>query len=321
MKQQVCIAASVGLFFVTPVLAEDVLLPIPVIKPSAPVEKPKQQAQETQEESMSVEDAPSFENAQPYDYQKMRYDVYAGGIHAVTADMTLDYRHQGHYTMRFGAETRGLLGSLAPWSGTFESKGWVLPKRKLVPQTHESIATWRDEREVKTYRYDKEDGFQDITYLYVGKKPKTEIPDEELTEATIDALSATMAVMEAVSDGGECAGESEVFDGKRRYKLIFRHKGFVMLEKTRYNAYSGPAVECTAEVEPIAGKWYTKPRGWLSIQEQGRSLGTMPTVWMAQVVPNAVVVPVRVRVKTQYGTLFMHMTHYESGETVLEPLD
>ena len=259
--------------------------------------------------------------AADYDLQKMKYDVYAGGIHAVKAEMVLDYTQQGRYSMIFGAETRGLLGSLAPWVGTFESNGWILDNRNLVPQLHESVAMWRDEKEVKTYNYDKEKGFIDITTTYVGKKPKTRVPEAELTLGTTDALTATMLVMEKVSDGGNCEGESEVYDGKRRYKLIFRHKQFVMLEKTRYNAYSGPAVECTAEVEPIAGRWHKKPRGWLSIQEQGRERGTMPTVWMAQVVPNAVVVPVRVRVKTAYGTLFMHLTHYESGETVLQPLD
>ena len=73
----------------------------------------------------------------------------------------------------------------------------------------------------------------------------------------------------------------------------------------------------TVEVKPIAGRWYEKPRGWLSIQEQGRKLGTMPTVWFAQLKETATVVPVRVRVKTEYGTLFMHMTNYESGDIKL----
>lgn len=260
-------------------------------------------------------------SAQDYNLQKMKYDVYAGGIHAVKADMVLDYSQKGRYTMQFGAETRGLLGALAPWSGTFESKGWILPKRELKVNFHQSIAVWRDEREVKTYVYDKQKGFQNITTTYVGKKPKRETPEKELTENTTDALTATLMVMEKLSDGGKCEGVSEVFDGKRRYKLIFRHQNVVELKKTRYNAYGGKAVECTAEVEPVAGRWHKKPRGWLSIQEQGRERGTMPTVWMAQVVPNAVVVPVRVRVKTAYGTLFMHMTRYESDKTILKPLD
>lgn len=265
--------------------------------------------------------APKNANAPVFNFQSMHYDVYAGGVHAVKADMVLDYSESGRYSMVFGAETRGLLGSLAPWSGTFESSGWVLNGRKLVPQLHESIAVWRDEREVKTYKYDKDKGFQNITTTYVGKKPKIETPEAELTQGTTDALTATMMVMEHVSDGGKCEGESEIYDGKRRYKLIYRHQQFVMLEKTRYNAYSGPAAECTVEVQPVAGHWHKKPRGWLSIQEQGRERGTMPTVWFAQITPNAVVVPVRVRVKTAYGTLFMHMTKYESGDTILTPLD
>ncbi len=247
----------------------------------------------------------------------MNYDVYAGGIHAVKADMVLDYRDSGHYSMVFGAETRGLLGSLAPWQGTFESRGWALKDGKRVPEVHESIAMWREEREVKTYRYGKDGSFKDLTTLYKGKKPKTKIPDKDLTKGTTDALTATILTMEHLSDGGNCEGEKEVFDGKRRYKLIFKHIRFAMLEKTKYNAYSGPAAECSVEVKPVSGSWHKKPRGWLSIQEQGRERGTMPTVWMAQVTENAVVVPVRVRVKTAYGTLFMHMTRYESGDTVL----
>ena len=261
--------------------------------------------------------------ANDYDYQEVEYDVYAGGIHAVRANMIMDFTHKGRYTMGFGAETRGFLGSFVPWSGTFETRGWALPGSThiRIPEQHVSTASWRGEEETKTYRYDKNKGFKDLTTLYAGKKPRTEKTDEELTKSTTDIISATLMVMEQVSDGNNCEGSQEIFDGKRRFKLIFHHKGYVMLKKTRYNAYEGPAVECVVEVEPISGAWYKKPRGWLSIQEQGRTLGTMPTVWMAQVSENAVVVPVRVRIKTTYGTMFMHMTNYKSGDTVLSIKD
>ena len=220
--------------------------------------------------------------------------------------------------MIFSAETRGFLGSLVPWSGSFESRGWAFRDGRRVPEVHESIAMWRNEKEIKTYSYGKDGSFKDLTTQYVGKKPKKEVPKDELTKGTTDALTATILVMEHVSDGGNCEGTEEVFDGKRRYKLIFRHQGFVHMKKTRYNAYEGTAVECTVEVEPVAGAWHKKPRGWLSIQEQGRERGMMPTVWMAQIVENSVVVPVRVRVKTAYGTLFMHLKKYRSGKTYLK---
>lgn len=248
----------------------------------------------------------------------MNFEVYAGGIHAVKADMTLDYSDPGRYAMFFSAETRGLLGTLAPWTGTFESRGWAEEDGRRIVELHESIAMWRDEREVKTYNYTKDGGFQNLITKYEHKKPKTEEPDDELTKGTTDALTATILVMEHVTRGGKCEGAEDVYDGKRRYTLIFRHVQYVNLQPSRYNAYSGAAVECTVEVKPVAGAWYKKPRGWLSIQEQGRERGLMPTVWFAQVRDYAVVVPVRVRVKTAYGTLFMHMTRYESGDIVLQ---
>ena len=211
--------------------------------------------------------------------------------------MTLDYRQKGRYTISFGAETRGFLGSVAPWQGTFETKGYAFKNGRRTPELHESIAIWRDEKEVKSYHYKKNGRFKNLVTLYKHKKPKKTIPDAKLTKGTTDALTATMLVMENITRGGNCEGQREVFDGKRRYSLIFRHLRVVTLEKTRYNVYSGPAVECSVEVKPIAGAWHKKPRGWMSIQEQGRQRGTMPTVWIAQVAENAVAVPVRVRVK------------------------
>ncbi len=262
-------------------------------------------------------------SANDYDYQEVEYDVYAGGIHVVRANLVLDFTKEGYYAMGFGAETSGFLGSLVPWSGTFKTRGWALSGSDhiRIPEQHISTAKWRGENEKKIYRYDKNDGFINLTTTFVGKKPRTEYPDKKLTEGTIDVLSATLMVMEQVSDGNACEGSYDIFDGRRRFKINFHHKGYVMLKKTRYNAYEGPAVECEVEVKPIAGAWYKKPRGWLSIQEQGRTLGMMPTVWMAQVTKNAVVVPVRVRVKTTYGTMFMHMTKYKSGDTVLSVKD
>ena len=265
---------------------------------------------------------PAFaaDNPQDKSYlkQDMEYAVYAGGINAVNAHMTLDYTQKGHYSMIFDAQTRGFLGSLVPWEGIFESQGWALPDGQRIVEKHESTALWQGEKEVKTYTYSKEEGFQNLVTLYTHKKPRTEDIDPELTKGTTDVLTATMLVMEHLTNGGKCEGSSEIFDGKRRYALIFKPVQYVMLPESRYNVYSGPAVECTAEVKPIAGAWYKKPRGWLSIQEQGRARGTMPTVWFAQLRDYAIVVPVRVRVKTAYGTLFMHMTHYKSGDKDLK---
>ena len=242
--------------------------------------------------------------------QLVRYDVYAGGIHALQADLDIDLTKKGRYSLLLGAKTYGLLGKLAPWHGTFESEGWAGKTNK--PQLHKSTAVWRGEEEVKKYHYRKDGSFKEYTIKDDSNDGSPKDVDDELTQKTSDILTASLNTMQAIADGNNCEGETDIFDGKRRYTLVYKQKKEVTLESSRWNVYEGPAIECSVEVKPGAGKWYEKPRGWLSIQEQGRERGTIPTVWFANVTEGQPAVPVKVRVKTSYGTLFMHMTEYKT---------
>jgi hypothetical protein len=249
-------------------------------------------------------------------YQTMKYDVYAGGFHVVDAQLDVNAPKPGRYHLALGARTQGFLASLAPWHGIFQTDGWHDAKTGAAqPEIHQSITTWRDEEEIKTYKYNKDGSFKE--YSIKDEDPENDGSpkpvEPELTQGTTDALSATLAVMQEVASTGKCEGQDEVFDGKRRYSLIFKEVEPVVLEATRYNVYAGPATQCTIEVKPGAGKWHEKPRGWMSIQEQGRERGTMPTIWMAKMQDGGPAVPVKIRVKTEYGVLFMHLTGYDNG--------
>lgn len=60
----------------------------------------------------------------------------------------------------------------------------------------------------------------------------------------------------------------------------------------------------------------------MSIQEQGRERSTMPTIWFAKMAEGEPAVPVKIRVKTEYGALIMHLTHYKgAGKTLDLPQD
>ncbi|MEM7618174.1 MAG: DUF3108 domain-containing protein [Pseudomonadota bacterium] len=248
--------------------------------------------------------------------QKMEYNVYAGGIHALEANLTNDLSDAKKYNIVGTAKTHGILGKLAPWEGSFSTKGWKESSYK--PQEHESITTFRDETESKTYSYNKNGSFKDYVRIKKGKDKKAS-PSKDLTENTIDILSATLNTMQMVaSDKNTCKGEREIFDGKRRFKLRFDEVRKTELSKSGYNAYTGPAIECTILVIPVAGKWHEKPRGWASIQEQGRKKGSLPTMWFAVVEEGKPAIPVKARVKTDYGTLFMHLTSYQTDTKKLK---
>ena len=154
--------------------------------------------------------------------------------------------------------------------------------------------------------------------MQAGENEETKSLDDKLWQGTTDVLTASLQAMKAVADRGVCEGSDEVFDGKRRFKMVFRHKADDILTPTDYNVYEGPAARCEVEVLPVSGAWHKKPRGWASIQEQGRNKGSLPTVWLAKIDDEGPAVPVKMRVKTNYGTLFMHLVEYQNGDKAIK---
>lgn len=248
----------------------------------------------------------------PKDVQRMNYEVYAGGINAVDSELNISLLPDNRYSVEMFAATKGFLKVLAPWSGSFETHGWQL-KDKDQPELHKSVATWRGKDEIKKYSYAKDGKFAGYSIKDDENDGSAKDVDSELTQDTTDALTAVLAVMRQVGAGKACAGSSEVFDGDRRYKMTFVSEGNEELKATRYNVYQGPAEKCTVEVAPAGGKWHEKPRGWLSIQEQGRQHGQLPTVWFAKMEENGPAVPVKIMIKSDYGAMFMHLAGYTNG--------
>lgn len=252
--------------------------------------------------------------AYPKHTQLMHYQLYIGGINAVEANLNVAHTEkEDRYHLFLDAKTRGFLGKIVPWSGSFETYGWAKTENGDKPEQHESISIWRKEKEVKTYSYGKDGSFKDYKVIEAGKD-KTRPLTDELVQGTIDAMTAALQVMRAVANGQPCEGSSEVFDGKRRFKLVFNHNMDEELSTTKYNAYSGIAAKCTVEVQPVEGAWHQKPRGWLSIQEQGRENGSLPTIWLAKIHDDQPAVPVKLRINTDYGTMFLHMAEYQNGD-------
>lgn len=248
--------------------------------------------------------------------QTLVYDVYASGIHVLDATIKID-TNKANYDVTMQSRTKGFLGALVPWQGLFESRGWAGAKG-YAPELHKAVTvTGKDETETKEYTYTRAGGFQKLSVQKNGK-PRKEKFDPALAKGTTDALTATLNVLQAVADGKNCEGSSAIFDGQRRFKQVFVPQGHETLTASRYNVFSGDTAVCTVEVVPDGGAWHKKPRGWLSIQEQGRQKGALPTMWVGKITPGAPAIPVKIRIVTSYGTLFLHLAQYKNDAKVME---
>ncbi|HOO50627.1 MAG TPA: DUF3108 domain-containing protein [Alphaproteobacteria bacterium] len=246
--------------------------------------------------------------------QTMTYDVYAGGIHALNAKLAITSDDK-EYEITLSSKTRGFLKTLAPWAGVFSTTGIFDKDKHPFPKKHASISTWKSSTEEKKYTYDGQGNFKSysVSETKKDKDPVDKTPkdlDPEISKGTTDVLSATYQLLLALPQTKSCTGDSLIFDGDRSFKLVFKETNTEALKESRYNIFNGESIYCQVEVVPDKGKWRKKPRGWLSIQEQGRKIGSLPTLWLGRMNENAPYVPVKIRVKTDYGTLFMHLTSY-----------
>ena len=245
---------------------------------------------------------------------RLTYDVYAGGVHAMQANLSINQKKSA-YKLSLNVETYGLLKSLADWRGRFSSHGVRVSSALHKPRQHISEAIWRGELEKKTYNYNQAGHLISYTVIENGQNRTPEDTDPSLFKNTTDILSATLDVIDDLRVNDKGNKTRTIFDGDRNFNAIFKAAGTEILKQTKYNIYAGKSILCTIEVKPNGGKWHKKPRGWLSIQEQGRKAGTMPTIWFAKLSadPSAPYMPVKLRVKTDYGTLFMHLTSYKDS--------
>ncbi len=248
--------------------------------------------------------------------QTMTYDVFAGGIHALDAKLVIE-TDKKDYDITLSSATHGFLKTLAPWSGIYTTSGTFDVKNTPFPKEHVAMSTWKGDTEEKRYSYDGKGDFLSyhVSETDGDEEPRDKTPetiDSELTKDSTDLLSATLKLLMELPATQTCAGESIIFDGDRNFKLVFSSTTPETLKKSRYNIYEGESLSCQVEVVPDKGKWRKKPRGWLSIQEQGRKKGGLPTIWLGRMSETSPYIPVKIRVKTDYGTLFMHLTSYKT---------
>lgn len=237
----------------------------------------------------------------------LSYDVYAGGMHALSATYNKKNTN-GTYKASITAETNGFIGTLFPWTATYESHGNV-DGTSFTPKHHKSTSTWKKDQKIKDIYF--QDGA--ITKVAVTEHKKT-IENKklkpDLTTDAVDLLSATLSAFEKLNVQDDCKAETIAFDGKRKFKIKLSGGEKVTMQKSRYSTFSGDALKCTLTVEPIAGfKEKDQKRGWMAVQNHTKEHGKAPAIWLAKLEDNGPMVPVRMQIASSYGAAIAHLSN------------
>ncbi|HYD31845.1 MAG TPA: DUF3108 domain-containing protein [Azospirillaceae bacterium] len=233
---------------------------------------------------------------------KLGYGVYLGGVHILDATLRLDVTRDT-YWVEVATKAEGFVARMMPWETRAESGGDV-NATALHPQRHETMSRWRKKVRTVTLSYDGKGAVTTATKPPPAADDRDAVPERQRRN-TVDPLSGVLGVTHAVAAGQGCNRAVPVFDGRRRYDLLFTETGRRDLAKTDYSVYAGPALLCRVAFKPIAG--YPKKRENSRFWQSGPGGRPPADLWLAPVTAGGPPVPVRLETASVFGSILVHL--------------
>jgi hypothetical protein len=238
------------------------------------------------------------------DRLSLAYDVYMGGLKIIDFGLDLDLKSEA-YAIRSTVKTVGFIGWLMPWSQVAVSEG-TLAGLETRPLRHRTEGKFRDRP--RLVEIDYRDGH--VVNVVVMPPPVDDggrdvVPDE-MRRGTRDPMSTILAALRQLDESGSCSRTLPVYDGRRRYDLIFTDRGGKMLQASSYGRFSGAAQQCDFEYVPLRGHERRNP----DPATQARQLRKGRT-FLANVLPGATRTPVRIEVDGDWGDTVAHLRQFQ----------
>lgn len=248
----------------------------------------------------------------------LRYDAYVGGFYAFGFDVTLGLDPKA-YGVAVEGGTRGVVGKLFAWRTHLSSEGGLAASSPLPsglsPARFDNVTEWRGKPRRTSLRFMGRGRYaveRDPSEPSADRSdPEADVLPASLPAGAMDPVAAAVAALTASAGDGACERRVPVFDGKRRYDLLVHDgDGPTSLMPSHVSAYAGPALSCRIAIARISG--FSKRRR--NAQQWGDDSSTPPMIWVARLVPDMPLVPVRFMASTNFGTVVLHLVRAEARE-------
>ncbi|HVP84341.1 MAG TPA: DUF3108 domain-containing protein [Rhizomicrobium sp.] len=190
------------------------------------------------------------ESAAPSSRIAMAMNLYAGGIGLGKVDLDATIRGNQYHAVS-NLETSGIVNAF--WQARIQatSNGEILGNR-LQPSLYDSFTTKKDSKQQVSLTYEPGG---DIRIYAV---PTYTLHDHPITpeqqKNTYDPVSAILYVASGIGGDAKnpCDVVAPVFDGRRRYDIEVKKEKDTTVDMDN-GLYKGPAIQCTARYNQIAG--------------------------------------------------------------------
>ena len=238
----------------------------------------------------------------------LEYAVYAGGVHIIDAEAAL-MTSRGDYSLDVSAEPVGILALVTDFRFEASVDGRLedLPE----PEAYMTASYFQDYMWMRQLTY-QADGSIDVEIDEPADFDVTEPVPVGEQAGTIDPLSGTVLLLEAVRAGDRCTRTIPVFDGKRRYDIVFSQRGFRTLDESDRNIYAGDAVLCRGSLTPLSGDWSYRSRDGDWREDADADERRHVDVYVAEVIAGGPHVPVRFEGYSDRGRVYGHLASVQT---------
>lgn len=233
----------------------------------------------------------------------LRYDVSSSGMFAVSFAADIDFL-EDTYRIASTAKTVGVVGSLFPWEMMARSRGDLAggAAHPVRPVRHTSDSRWMGKKRTVDLRY-ADDGGVTAAVDPPDVGDEREPVADDLVRESMDPISAVLSAIKSYATNPTCHGRFPVFDGRRRYDLVFSEDGGRAPVRHNLPVAADRVRACHLEMAHIAGFW----------RERDRRYPTEGTVWMARILDGVPAVPLKIEYEGRFGLVEIHLVELESG--------
>ncbi len=180
------------------------------------------------------------------------FTAILGVFNASTTKFTYELSPK-NYAIRSEVKTAGVFDTLYPFKAIYSTTGNIKDK----------------DFETTSYKYQSQSRFtkrtKELVYNDKGdpifrlsskndKAKKVEITPDVNNKDTTDLQTVFAKLAKQYNELKFCDSRMEVFDGKRRFDVIFKDEGQDTLTKNEYSSFEGPAVKCSMYIDKLNSK-------------------------------------------------------------------
>ncbi|WP_455374194.1 DUF3108 domain-containing protein [Limibacillus halophilus] len=227
----------------------------------------------------------------------LSYDVYAGGLKAMRADLAVDLGGED-YRLQLDARFQGFIAKLFSLDMTVVTEG-KLSGEALRPVSYDMHSIWQKSKERRITMAFEEGSARDVEIEPEDQKPLApHLVSLEQREGAMDPITALLWPIAELLRSGACEGETKVFDGKKLFQLELEPRGNAVIEASSYSPFSGETLVCRLHIEQIAGKMKDKSKN---------RVPPFIDVYLAPLQPGGPPLPLKLEGTNLLGRIVLHL--------------